>query len=76
MDNKKFRSFVRETELFLKELEAAGLTTGIADDIALMSKNAQLTPEKFRDLSRGYFFAGDASGLQELVVKINGGKSY
>ncbi len=76
VDGKKFRSFVRETELFLKEAEAAGLTTGIADDIALMSKSARLTPEKFRDLSRGYFFVGDAAGLQELVVKINGGKNH
>jgi radical SAM superfamily enzyme YgiQ (UPF0313 family) len=72
VDGKKFRCFVRETELFLKKAEAAGLTTGIADDVALMSKYAGLSPEQFRDRSRGYFFAGDAFKLQELIVKING----
>ena len=75
VDGKKFRSFARETELFLKKVEAAGLTTGIADDVALMSKYAYLSPKEFRDLSRGYFFAGDAFKLQELIVKINGGKN-
>lgn len=75
VDGKKFRHFVRETELFLKKLEAAGLATGIADDIALMSKCSHLSPKEFRDLSRGYFFAGDAFKLQELIVKINGEKN-
>jgi len=75
VDGKKFRSFVRETELFLKEVEAAGLMTGVADDVALMSKCSQLSPKEFRDLSRGYFFAGDALKLQELIVKINGEKN-
>ncbi|MFH2068233.1 MAG: radical SAM protein [Candidatus Omnitrophota bacterium] len=76
VDGKKFRSFVRETELFLKKLESVGLTTGIADDIALMSKYSHLSPKEFRDLNRGYFFTGDALNLQELIVKINGGKNY
>ncbi|MFA5393189.1 MAG: radical SAM protein [Candidatus Ratteibacteria bacterium] len=75
VDGKKFRCFIRETELFLKKVEAAGLITGIADDVALMSKYAYLSPKEFRDLSRGYFFAGDAFKLQELIVKINGGKN-
>jgi hypothetical protein len=72
LDGKRFRRFTAETEAFAARVERElGLTTFVADDVALMAHAAGLAPGAFRDRARRCFFTGDAPALQALVEAIN-----
>jgi len=71
VDGKPFRVFARETEDFIRRVEARGFTTLVTDEYALMSRHAGLSPVRFRDICRRAFFTGDADALQALVDRIN-----
>jgi len=71
VNGKTFRQFVKETEDFTRKVEAMGITTLVADDVALMSKYARLSPRQFRDQARRNFFTGNAAALQGIIETIN-----
>ena len=48
-----------------------GITTLVADDVALMSRCVRLSPRQFRDRARLNFFTGNAAALQETIEAIN-----
>ena len=71
VNGKTFRQFVKETEEFTKKVEAMGITTLVADDVALMSKYVRISPREFRDQARLNFFTGNAAALQGIIETIN-----
>lgn len=76
VDGKPFRRFAAESEAFAARLERElGLTTMVADDVALMADVAGLAPAVLRDRSRGWFFSGDAVSLQAFIGQVNRGSA-
>ncbi|HEY3396626.1 MAG TPA: radical SAM protein [Armatimonadota bacterium] len=66
-----YAEFTAITAKFAGALEAAGISTGIPDDNALLAQFAGVTPVAFRDLSRALCLTGDADAMAALVTKIN-----
>lgn len=71
IDGQSCRRVAARTELFCRKLEAAGLTTGLGHDLALMAHALNMPLRDFRDRSRRDFFTGDVDAVREIVQRVN-----
>ncbi|MDD5584561.1 MAG: radical SAM protein, partial [Candidatus Omnitrophica bacterium] len=73
LDGKSYKTFSRETENFIKELDAHGILTLVTDEMALIARLLGLKPRAFRDHSRPQFFTGEWESLSKDLEIINNG---
>lgn len=73
IDGKSSSQIFSEVTEMTRAVERAGIPTGISDDMALMAKASGMDPVHFRDLTREYFFTGNAEAIDQLVFRINQG---
>lgn len=73
IDKKNSKQILAEVSDLTRKVESYGIPTGISDDMALMAQAAGMDPVRFRDLTREYFFTGQAEALDQLVLRINQG---
>jgi hypothetical protein len=71
IDGQSYRTVLRRTAAFGRQLAALGIPTGISDETYVMSVKAGLEPVAFRDAAVRAFFTGDADAVGDLTQRIN-----
>ncbi len=66
-----FPQFAALTMKFAQDLEAAGILTGVPDDMALIARCAGMTAQQFRDQARLWCLTGDVTGMTQMVEQAN-----
>ncbi len=71
LDGKNLRVLATEAFEFCQLLERQGLTTQITDEMFMMAKAAEMTPQQLKDACLQAMLTGDKDGLHSLVSCIN-----
>ncbi len=73
MDGRPIVEHTMRTVAFARKLEAAGITTGMADEAVLIGAAAGYTPRQFHALQRRVFVTADADAAEEIILRARRG---
>jgi len=73
MDGRPIMEHTARTVAFARKLEAAGITTGMADEAVLIGAAAGYTPREFHALQRRVFVTADADAAEEIITRVRRG---
>jgi hypothetical protein len=75
MDGLPMQAAAERTTAMARQLEGAGILTGMGDDSVLVAYAAGIPPAEFRRLERAIFVTADADRMTDVIRAVREGRA-